>query len=82
MSSDLAINHADHIERISDCDERCVWALRLNDCEQSKRQWLIDHHESVRQLLVARGRRIASNVVHADDGEFLTLRVVTGPAWH
>jgi hypothetical protein len=80
MTDALAIRHADNVEAIADTG--AIWSLRLGDCQSDQRQALIDHHAKVMRLLRRRGHRVRAGIVHDDlDGECLTLRILSGPAW-
>jgi len=79
MSRALVLEHADMVENLH--HSRAIFALRLDACEPEQRVWLLDHHNRVMQVLRERGHRVKSNVITNEDGEHVTIRIVTGPNW-
>lgn len=78
-SPSLVLEHADLVEQMHGTG--AIWSLRLGDCDQEQRQALIDHHGRVMRLLRQRGHRVRPGLVHNDDeGECLTLRIVSAPS--
>lgn len=78
-----AVLVARHVDEILRCAHTgAIWSLRIGSCSAEQRVDLIDHHARVVQVLRQRGYRIKCAVVHdALDGECLTARILTGPAW-
>ncbi|MGZ4216053.1 MAG: hypothetical protein ACXVS6_08500 [Solirubrobacteraceae bacterium] len=72
-----------HVDEILRCaNTGAIWSLRIGSCSAEERADLIDHHGRAAAALRARGYRLKCAVVWDSlDGECLTARILTGPAW-